>query len=128
MPLFVKTPMLIITPWHIMKIHNSIIPNYQDCCSLSLRQSSKAEFQSLKSSPHLSPTSFHVLALMIFSTLLSCLTVAASVSVLGSFGKNLPLYGSSLSFTTRSRALSLSTCLKTDSGSSGSGLVATEAQ
>lgn len=95
---------------------------------LPLRQSLNASSHSLQSSPHLSLTKPQLLARMIFSTPLSCLITAASLSVLGSLGKNLAEYGSSLSSTILSLSLWLSTSLNTDSGSSGSGLVATDAQ
>jgi len=101
-----------------------------DHCDFSLpfRQSLRASSQSLQSPPHLSITNPQLLARTMFSTPLSCRIIAANRSVLGSLGKNLAEYGSSLSSTTLSLSLSLSTCLDTDSGSSGSGLVATDAQ
>src|SRR5215472_13504736 len=97
--------------------------------SLSLLHSSSALSQPCSlSSGHLSPTIPHVLLLTISSTIRSLLTKLASASVLASFGKYLALYGSSLSSTTLSRARSLSTARNRESGSSGSGEVATDAQ
>lgn len=102
---------------------------HSNCLLLtSFSHSPIASSHSLQSSPHLSPTIFQLLALTILSTPLSCLTTAANRSVLASRGKNRAEYGSSLSSTILCLSLSLSNCLKTASGSSGSGLVATDAQ
>lgn len=59
------------------------------------------------------------------STALSCRKSIASCSVRGSLVGYLPEYGSNRSSTPRSRILIVSFSLKDNSGSSGSGLVAT---
>lgn len=97
-------------------------------CAVSLLQLASAVCQSSTESPHLSLTSPHVLVLMIPSTPCSCRINIASCVVLGSVGKNLAEYGSSLSLTTLSLFFSSSAPRTTASGSSGSGLVVTSAQ
>ena len=98
------------------------------CSAVFFRQSSSAFSKPCGSISHRSPMRLQVLFRTILSTMRSFRISEAKASVLASLGKYLPLYGSSLSFTIRSRALVSSTCRSTWSGSSGSGDVATPAQ
>lgn len=87
--------------------------------SRSARHLFSASSQPRPVSSHLSPTRPHVLDLMILSTLLSFLMIFASISVLASLGKSLPLYGSSRSSTTRSLSLADSISFRARSWSLG---------
>lgn len=88
--------------------------------SVPTRHLFRADSQPCPRSPHLSDTKPHVLARIIFSTLLSLRMRFAKASVRASLGKNRPLYGSSLSSTTRSFSLADSISRNSKSGSPGS--------